>query len=77
MPNGVRGQVLVDSAQFLGNCLSSYYCRGWVVEFLYLCSRGYPYTFEYLSGNAQKWNTVEVICLFMGFHYPLVAVAVL
>ena len=33
--------------------------------------------FKYLFGNAQKRDVTEVVCLFTGFHYPQITVAVL
>ena len=80
MPGCVRGQVLFDSAQ-VGNLFQ-------VAVHLLIAGNGQQSSFihavgvililfKYLFGNAQKRDVTEVVCLFTGFHYLQVAVAVL
>ena len=80
MPGCVRGQVLFDTAQ-VGNLFQ-------VAVHLLIAGNGQQSSFihavgvililfKYLFGNAQKWDVTKVVCLFTGFHYPQVAVAVL
>ena len=80
MAGGVRGQVLFDTAQ-VGNLFQV------AVHFL-IAGNGQQSSFihavgvililfKYLFGNAQKRDVADIVCLFTGFHYPQVAVAVL